>query len=559
MTILKKKYKNLFSFLLFCIILYIFPHKYLRDLDSSMKFIQSDIQSELNQCQKEWIQLNDDIFFRNSLSYYFLDTNEIRLFLERNNNKKYYDFKFYVKIILNNRNTNVYQVTKVNSIHMDTVWSYTTEMKTFKFNLTSLIDNTEKNYRLQVLVSINNTLMYKNPIDLIIKNFNAKDHTKKHSMICAKSFYFPNSYLNHFEFWIQMNRINGYDKISLFNNSFDTKFNDLFIKYKDFIDVHQFQCVPNFYKPNKNNITFVTFERIKNVFNSDPTSIHVHFEYINFNECYLKYKDKYKYITVIDDDESIIPRLAYKHELDEFVYQKIDSYPQKKDKITKKSSKIAKYIENLTETLNNGNKTNLAFKMGFYLKHNTMKIIFNKIGEFLNSFNNSNSVTSFDFTIHIDIEKKCLLDKNLYLNLTIKNKDDFKYIKYLYEMHMKYIEPFLTRNKNILDKFNDTFNRFYYFTGKTSVSSIWLVKSIHNTLQTTELSTHYAKNRVDNKYVPEEYGHSCHFKTKYCAYFSMASLFVNRILPVKELYFDYNYFHFYFKPILNNMFETEMS
>ena len=81
MTILKKKYKNLFSFLLFCIILYIFPHKYLRDLDSSMKFIQSDIQSELNQCQKEWIQLNDDIFFRNSLSYYFLDTNEIRLFV----------------------------------------------------------------------------------------------------------------------------------------------------------------------------------------------------------------------------------------------------------------------------------------------------------------------------------------------------------------------------------------------------------------------------------------------------------------------------------------------
>ena len=197
--------------------------------------------------------------------------------------------------------------------------------------------------------------------------------------------------------------------------------------------------------------------------------------------------------------------------------------------------------------------------MGFYLKHKTMKIIFNKIGEFLNSFNNSNNLTRFDFTIHIDIKEKCLPNKDLYLNLTIKNKDDFKYIKYLYEMHMKYIEPFLIKNKNILDKFNDTFNRFYYFTGKTSISSIWLVKSIHDTLQTTELSTHYAKNKVDNKYVPEEYGHSCHFKTKYCTYFSMASLFVNRILPVKELYFDYNYFHFYFKPILNNMFETDMS
>jgi len=394
--------------------------------------------------------------------------------------------------------------------------------------------------------------MDKNPIDLVIKNFNPKDETKKHSLICAKSFYFPNSYINHFEFWIKMNKINGYDKISLFNNSLDTKFDSLFSKYKDFIDVHQFQCVPNFFSPSNKNRTFITFSEIKYVLKIDANTIHVHFEYLNFNECYLKYKDKYKYITIIDDDESIIPRISYKNELNESVYRKIDPYKEKIDKITQKSSKIVSYIDNLTQTLNNGKKTNLAFKMGFYFKHKTMEIIFNKIGQFLKSFN----YTYFDFIIHVDLKEKCLTHKDLYLNLTIKNQDDFQYIKHLYEMHKKYIEPFLIKNKNLLENFDDAFNRFYYFTGKTSVSSIWLVKSIHNTLQTTELTTHYSMNKVANKYVPKEYGHSCHFKTTYCAYFSMASLFVNRILPVKELYFDYNYFHIYFKPILNDMFKV---
>ena len=33
------------------------------------------------------------------------------------------------------------------------------------------------------------------------------------------------------------------------------------------------------------------------------------------NECYYIYKDKYKYITVIDADEAIIPRQAYNQEL----------------------------------------------------------------------------------------------------------------------------------------------------------------------------------------------------------------------------------------------------
>jgi len=41
------------------------------------------------------------------------------------------------------------------------------------------------------------------------------------------------------------------------------------------------------------------------------------FQIVSLNECYLIYKDKYKYISVFDFDELILPRVAYKNEINE--------------------------------------------------------------------------------------------------------------------------------------------------------------------------------------------------------------------------------------------------
>ena len=53
----------------------------------------------------------------------------------------------------------------------------------------------------------------------------------------SKTYYYENSHLNYYKWWLNINKINGYDKIVLFNNSYGngnwSQFNDLFIEYKD--------------------------------------------------------------------------------------------------------------------------------------------------------------------------------------------------------------------------------------------------------------------------------------------------------------------------------------
>ena len=65
------------------------------------------------------------------------------------------------------------------------------------------------------------------------------------------------------------------------------------------------------------------------------------------NECYYIYKDKYKYITVLDADEAIIPRQAYNQELNETFYKQY----KKKDDDDDGNNKFISYLDQLNNYL----------------------------------------------------------------------------------------------------------------------------------------------------------------------------------------------------------------
>jgi hypothetical protein len=71
------------------------------------------------------------------------------------------------------------------------------------------------------------------------------------------------------------------------------------------------------------------------------------FQIVSLNECYLIYKDKYKYISVFDFDELILPRVAYKNEINESFYIHFDQYPNEIDPISNKPSKLILYLDSL--------------------------------------------------------------------------------------------------------------------------------------------------------------------------------------------------------------------
>ncbi len=106
-----------------------------------------------------------------------------------------------------------------------------------------------------------------------------------------------------------MNRIHGYSKIVIYNNSIENspELNNFFNQNKDFVHLIQFKCIPNFMTRNNLNKMFLTnFNEIAQ-YGQPVLHVHVHFEQLVFNECYLQNMDKYKFITVNDQDETIVP------------------------------------------------------------------------------------------------------------------------------------------------------------------------------------------------------------------------------------------------------------
>ncbi|MFN9906266.1 MAG: hypothetical protein ACK56F_09105, partial [bacterium] len=88
--------------------------------------------------------------------------------------------------------------------------------------------------------------------------------------------------------------------------------------------------------------------------------------------------------------------------------------------------------------------------------------------------------------------------------------------KYLYEMHLKYIEPFFKNNSQLLSLVPEPFTRFYYFNGKETVFHSWYFKHIHDASEAFKVSTHLPENRVSSSLnVPVNLGHVTHFREDY--------------------------------------------
>ncbi len=212
---------------------------------SSIYFDNNKI--DISQCELEWEKLNENVYFRKNLAFYYSDINKIQIYLERYN-KIQYKYKLLIKIIWK-KNEFKHYVNTVNSYTWRTDDQYSFEYIESDFNIAqlNLSINLNEKFTLEVKVEVldNPSISTSKLISLIIKNFNTNNNDKKHSVLCGKTYYYENSHLNYYEWWLNINKINGYDKIVLFNNSYGngswSQFNDIFKKHQDLVQVVQFQ------------------------------------------------------------------------------------------------------------------------------------------------------------------------------------------------------------------------------------------------------------------------------------------------------------------------------
>ena len=356
-------------------------------------------------------------------------------------------------------------------------------------------------------------------------------------MICSNFYtHAPVDLIKNLEWWFEINKIIGYDKIVLFNHTFGSEFNSLFLRYKKLVQINQYQCVPNLFNKNS-NLKYIKFKDINGI-DLRFSSTHGYRNVLQIflaNECYLMFKDKYKYITVVDTDELIIPRQKYERKMNESFYKTKSSINQN----------CTLYLENIVKNMN----TNKAFSFtnANYLNHKTINQFFNELEKIIKLDN------SLLYNHKILISKSSFFKYDI--QIKIETETDFEYAKFLYKMHKKYVEPFLIKNNESLNSVLEKYNRFYYLYNIYNVNLLMYYKTIHNTSHIDFISHHVpAVNQNKNSIeIPLSLGHLSHFRQSY-----LDTPSIHTEYTIKQLYFDYNYFNNYFKPILVNKFNKNL-
>jgi hypothetical protein len=236
------------------------------------------------------------------------------------------------------------------------------------------------------------------------------------------------------------------------------KFNELFSRYKNFVQLNQLQCYPNFYG-NQTQIKkrpFVSLGELKQLYNKDIwPGLHTALEGYVFNECFLANRNKFKYISITDQDESIAPRRLLANTIDLFhldnqdykkLIQNYECYNKEES-----DSKLETYLNSVITNLNLTNKfASFHFKMSMHLKNVTIDIIFKQLGSFLNTLDETKPI---NYTILIEDQNDISeYNQKLKFWFSIRNKSELDYAKRIYKFHADLIEPILKTNKQLLDQ-----------------------------------------------------------------------------------------------------------
>lgn len=486
------------------------------------------------ECNNEWLLLNDDVFFRRNLAFYYTDLKLIKLYYERRSTYNNMQIKLLIKYKTTIKNSKKLIINEVNStkiVYKSIRNDFAYNFESLETNIDTLITNIETINSIQVFIQTkDNEFKTKEPLDLAIKPYNRLHQTNKNNiMLCSDIKRFLNKdYFTSFKYWVEIHKLNGYEKLTIYNNSIENsaQYNELFNENKNFLELIQFKCIPNFFEPeNKSRLFLDSYTEVLLMNNNKSRhSVYNHrFEIFIYTECYLMNKEKYKYIEISDQDELII--IPNNTEL-----------------------KMANYLENLKKKLNLNPTTSFHFKSGQYLKFQTLKIFFQSIESSL-----LNSVKTFPYSLRIKDDTDYVIlnyvKYKLDFKIIIRNETEVDYAKKLLKFYNLTQKLFQNQSLSLgLNRFNqksEQFNRlFYYFSDESWKKNGG--KTIHDTLITHDKLTHHwpvPANPIT--IIDHQYTHEAHFRKEY-------NLDLND-KSILDFYFDLNYFNFYYLPTLKNL------
>ena len=527
---------------------------------------QSKIGASLRKCNdtskycdlaNHWIHIKGhQVFFRQKSIWYFTDKDEIVAYFV---SKSDFSRKVNFKLKFSSKRQRVFgysakfiklRLWRENEFYSLYRLQTNIKSKGFDFNITKSA--------IRISFSVNNSTQTK-WLSLKMKE-RINSQIKGGAMICVKNYNLNESNIAMLDWWLNLNKLMGYEKVVLYNTSiFGQAFKKLFDNHSSFVEVRPFKFIPNLL--DSSNGTFIRGTGRLNRF------MKFVFHLITLNECFIDHVDHFKYVAVIDFDELFVPR-----KLNEFypmkmhgrlindrdimnealIQKKLNEYSTKCSGKQSKSSDIMDYITDLNEKHQIVNyEKSLYFQMANYVDNRFINMVFSSLDEFL-LFGVSND-KSFPYVIKIK-RVKTLIDTYTsdFLNLVINDKSDLKYANYLnnlYHVYVKHLlkkttsEDFLMKTKleyNTTASISHNFNRFFFTTIKIDK---FTGKTLHSVYGTDQVNHHYANGNSKSHRIDFIWGQLSHFRNM----FGMPS----DTIGIGDLFFDMNYFACYYMPMLN--------
>ena len=317
------------------------------------------------------------------------------------------------------------------------------------------------------------------------------------AILCNRVVFFSAKDEKNFQFWVEMTKLQGYEKIVIFNNSIPNTpiFRQVFSTHKNFVQVVQYQCLPNLFKDGNDGLP----KFIDLIYNK---YLHDFFEKVTQNECYWENKDKYRNIAVMDQDESVIPQILDKSEIlnvmgglnqtNNSESLSAGRISMKKliaaeTKCVKTSNDLPTYLKNLQNGFStekkfeilykdfvsynqiDANRTNPVmsyhFHMAFYPSYELIEAILDKTAKYIFLATEATSTSRTEPSILrvpiYHLQDGDLKEPELQLTIVISNDVEMAYARHLIELWTSVIKPFVGANKNAFD--NLSFSRLFMF------------------------------------------------------------------------------------------------
>ena len=486
-----------------------------------------------------WEQLNRKVFFRRTGAFFFVEKSLLKFFYVTNDDSTRNVYKVFLLIETSNerikqmfRNLTIKIVSK-----SETGPHVLKAIEKYQLNILKFQSIDYSKAVMKIIIQTEHTnFSTRYPID--VKIVYAENPNKSGFAICQKCIY-PlkkhNEFISTLNWWIAINKKIGFNKINLcFHKKNDALKNIFKSKNADILEItDDLLTLPDFfnetlnvddYQHNYINYDHQTLRRISSgVYNKyDTGHLTKSYEILKINECFFNNLGTYKFISVMDYDEFIMPRAENYEKNYDAILNSFNSctdineticlnnfFNSNLKKCSNKVFNLENYFNKLEgEYFKNSNynfkTTSLDFNASFYLDLNLTTQIFSAINHFYQ--NNIQNHTFSSKNLTTILQTKTVNNENKFVDnnytISFQSADDFKYLKNLFKIFY-----FIREGIHVSSQVSNNFiNRLISVSAVNDVYG----KSIHPTTSVKDVGIHTAL--ANHAKVPLNMGRTSHFK-----------------------------------------------